>query len=95
MFSWLENNMLPCAYKSLFGIDCPTCGIQRSLLFLLKGNFQDSFIAYPPLIFVLSGIFFWLIYFLKPQSIKITFIKKYFSFLLVLVFVNYIFNFLK
>jgi hypothetical protein len=45
--------MLPCAYKSFFGIDCPACGFQRSFILLLKGNFAESFIMYPPLLFVL------------------------------------------
>ena len=45
--------MLPCAYKSFFGIDCPACGFQRSFILLLKGNFADSFVMYPPLLFVL------------------------------------------
>ena len=42
--------MLPCAYKSLLGIDCPFCGAQRSFLLLLKGNLVDSLLMYPPLL---------------------------------------------
>lgn len=53
MLSWLEKHMLPCAYKSLLGIDCPACGIQRSFIQLLKGNFSESFSLYPPLLLVL------------------------------------------
>lgn len=93
MFSWLENNMLPCAYKSLFGIDCPACGIQRSLISLLKGSIKESFFTYPPLLFVLVGLVIVLLYFLKPKIVKPVFLKKYFSFLLVIVFANYIIHF--
>ena len=90
MFSWLENNMLPCAYKSLFGIECPACGIQRSFFALLKGDFTESFFRYPPLIFVLTGILIGLFYFLKPNMVKQVFLKRYFSFLLLIVLVNYL-----
>ncbi len=47
---WLENHLLPCAYKQLFGIECPFCGSQRALIALLKGNVIESIILYPPLI---------------------------------------------
>lgn len=47
MIGWLERHMLPCAYKSIFGIDCPGCGFQRSFIALLKGDWKDSFLLYP------------------------------------------------
>lgn len=43
----LENYMLPCMNKRIFGIDCPGCGIQRSISYLLEGNFIASFKIYP------------------------------------------------
>ena len=45
--------MLPCYFKVVFNIDCPGCGLQRSLLLLFKGNLVESFLMYPPLIPVL------------------------------------------
>ncbi len=90
MFPWLENNLLPCAYKSLFGIDCPACGIQRSLISLLKGDLQESFFIYPPLVFVLLGMFLGVLYFLKPGIVKPDLLKRYFSFLLMIVMTNYL-----
>jgi hypothetical protein len=53
MIGWLERHMLPCAYKSIFGIDCPTCGFQRSFIALLKGDLKDSFFLYPATIPIL------------------------------------------
>jgi hypothetical protein len=90
MFSWLENNLLPCAYKSLFGIDCPACGMQRSLLSFLKGDLQESFFLYPPLLFVLIGILVGALYLIKPKFVKPVFLKKYFTFLLIIVLTNYV-----
>jgi len=49
-FSWLQNHLVPCPFKYFTGIDCPLCGFQRALILLIKGNFYDSFILYPPAI---------------------------------------------
>ena len=58
MIGWLERHMLPCAYKSIFGIDCPGCGFQRSLIALLKGDFVHSFILYQATVpLILTGLF--------------------------------------
>lgn len=39
-----------CAYRELLGIDCPFCGGQRSVLLLLQGRFQESFVLFPALL---------------------------------------------
>lgn len=41
--------MLPCFYKQVFGISCPLCGGQRSVLLLLEGRFWESMKMFPPL----------------------------------------------
>lgn len=84
--------MLPCALKYFFGIDCPVCGAQRSLLFLLKGRFAESFTLYPPLLFVLMLIVFAVIYFLYPSFIKAKYLKYYSAFVLIVISVNYAFK---
>jgi hypothetical protein len=53
--------MLPCMSKQLIGLDCPGCGIQRSISFLLEGNISDSFLIYPGL-FPGIFLFFFLIF---------------------------------
>ena len=47
MFLKIEDYMLPCINKKLFGFDCMGCGIQRSLAYLLKGEFLAAFKMYP------------------------------------------------
>ena len=47
---WLEKRQMPCFYKSLFGVECPGCGMQRSIIALLRGEFVESFKLYPALI---------------------------------------------
>ena len=61
----MEEFLLPCMNKQLFGLECYGCGGQRSLLLLLEGNFTEAFHMFPaiyPLLillgFVLFNIFF-------------------------------------
>lgn len=46
VLDWLQQHSLPCFFKSMFGIECPGCGFQRSAFALLKGNFTESFNYY-------------------------------------------------
>ena len=39
--------MLPCLNKQLLGVECPGCGMQRSVSLLLHGEFIDAFLMYP------------------------------------------------
>ncbi|WP_149276873.1 DUF2752 domain-containing protein [Pareuzebyella sediminis] len=52
-----EDFMLPCFTKQLFGFDCPGCGLQRSIAFLIQGDFIAAFKMYPAIypIMALSG----------------------------------------
>ncbi len=54
----LEHNMLPCLFKSLFGIECLGCGFQRAFLLLLKGEFNAAFQMYPALFTTLLFLIF-------------------------------------
>lgn len=42
----LEKLLIPCLWKSIFHIDCPGCGLQRSFLLLLKGDLAASLAMY-------------------------------------------------
>ncbi|WP_452598389.1 DUF2752 domain-containing protein [Pontimicrobium sp. MEBiC01747] len=42
-----EQYMLPCLNKKLFGFECMGCGLQRSLSFLIHGEFIAAFKMYP------------------------------------------------
>lgn len=43
----LQDYMLPCATKQILGFDCPGCGLQRSIVLLLQGDFLAAFYMYP------------------------------------------------
>ena len=54
----LEDYMLPCLNKKLFGLDCLGCGFQRSLLHVVKGDFIAAFNVYPAIYtLILMAIF--------------------------------------
>jgi len=55
---WLEVHYLPCPFKSIFHIDCPGCGMQRSFVELLKGNFIASIEYHPATIPLITFLFF-------------------------------------
>ena len=60
IMAWLEGHQLPCLIKKVFLVDCPTCGLQRSIIELIKGNVLESFRLYPALIAIILffGLFF-------------------------------------
>ncbi len=45
--SFLEKNLLSCHWKQNYGVECSGCGMQRSLIHLLKGEFTEAFFMYP------------------------------------------------
>ncbi|MDT7829940.1 DUF2752 domain-containing protein [Pricia sp. S334] len=48
-----EDYMLPCLSKQFLGFDCPGCGLQRSVMFLLQGDFVAAFKMYPAIYAIL------------------------------------------
>lgn len=89
MFKWLEEHSLPCAYRSLLGIDCPFCGSQRAFFFLWKGEFSKSFLMYPPLIPVLLLLLLVLVKLIFNKHIHQKNIYRFSVFVLIIVAVNY------
>ncbi len=52
----MEDFLLPCVNKQLFGLDCYGCGGQRALLMVLNGEFAAAYKMFPaiyPLLFLL------------------------------------------
>lgn len=53
--------MLPCMNKKLFGVDCPGCGLQRSVIHLFKGEFVAAFEMYPAIYTIITLLGFLLL----------------------------------
>ncbi|MCT4698612.1 DUF2752 domain-containing protein [Tenacibaculum haliotis] len=58
MFLQLDDYMLPCLNKKLFGVDCLGCGIQRAISLLIHGEFVAAFKMYPAIYTLLILAFF-------------------------------------
>lgn len=43
----IEEYMLPCLNKKLFGVECFGCGMQRSVSLIFQGEFVKAFHMYP------------------------------------------------
>jgi hypothetical protein len=89
MFLFSEILLFPCAYKQLFGIDCPMCGFQRSLLLLLRGNFRESFFMYPALVPTLALIGFFGMHLISKKMVTKKFLLTYGAVVLSLIIVSY------
>ena len=60
------NICIPCLWKYFFGIDCPSCGLTRAFMYLIKFDFINAFKT-NKLIFIIipSAIYFVMKDFLK------------------------------
>lgn len=94
IINWLEAHQLPCLFKSITHFDCPGCGMQRSLILLMKGDITASFFMYPALMpIILLFVFLILHVILKIKNGA--FILKYASiFCTSVIMVSYIYKLL-
>ena len=74
----MEDYMLPCLNKELFGVECLGCGIQRAAALLFRGEFIAAFKMYPAIytliLLVLFLVFNLFVKFKFDRIIKITLI---------------------
>ena len=54
----LEDYMVPCINKKIFGVECLGCGMQRATALLFRGEFVAAFKIYPAIytIFLLLAV---------------------------------------
>lgn len=58
MHRGLEDYMLECTNKKIFGVECMGCGIQRATALLFQGEFVAAFKMYPAIysLILLAGL---------------------------------------
>lgn len=81
--------MLSCSWKEHFGIDCLTCGFQRSVKLLFSGEFWESFLTFPATIPFMATVLFALFYIWKGHKNGHRIIVGMFSFTALLIVINY------
>lgn len=55
---WIEDHLLTCPSKHFLHVDCPGCGLQRSILALLEGDWVKSVQLYPATVPILFCFIF-------------------------------------
>jgi len=87
-----EDYMLPCLNKKLFGFECLGCGMQRSLLFIARGEFIEAFKMYPAIYTIL--LFFILIgyNFFSKKKVKSKIIYSLAIVNISIIIISYIFK---
>jgi len=61
LIEWLKDHLLTCPSRYFLHFDCPGCGLQRSIIALVQGDFAESFYLYPAtiplmLMFVIAAL---------------------------------------
>lgn len=92
--SWLETHQLACPFKLMTHLDCPGCGIQRSLVLLLKGDLSASFFKYPALIPILLLFAFLLLHVVFKIKNGTIVLKYLYFFCAGIILVSYIYKLL-
>jgi hypothetical protein len=63
----MEEYMIPCMNKKLFGVECMGCGTQRSLVLLFQGDFIGAFKMFPPIYTTIFLFFFIFLHFVDKS----------------------------
>lgn len=90
LINWLENNLLACPYKKYFDIDCMGCGMQRAFIALLKGDFVESFLFYPPLFSMIIMLLLLPLHLIFKFKHGAAWLKYLFIFNIAVVIINFI-----
>lgn len=87
MYLQLEDYMLPCLNKKLFGVDCLGCGMQRAINLLIQGEFVAAFKMYPAIytLIILFGYILLNIKFKFQSAQKIISILAVLNILIILI----------
>ncbi|WP_412467359.1 DUF2752 domain-containing protein [Pedobacter sp. KLB.chiD] len=89
---WLGEHLFSCPFKSHFGIDCPGCGLQRSILALFRGDLTTSFKFYPATIPLIFLVIFTIIHLKLDFKYGAQLIKIVFAGVAVIILINYIYK---
>lgn len=92
VIEWFKNHMLTCPSKHFFHFDCPGCGLQRSVLTLLEGNFVESFRLYPATGFILFCFIFTALHLIFKFKHGAAIIKGAYIFASLVIVISYIYK---
>ncbi len=89
---WLESHQGTCAFKEQTGLECPGCGLQRSLIALLKGDLLESFLLFPALLPLMAMFFFLAIHLVFKLKHGAVVLKIFYITNVILIVAGYIYK---
>ena len=89
---FIKDHLLACPIKQHFGIDCPGCGFQRSVLALFEGDLIRSFTLYPPTVPLIILLLFTMVHLKIDFKHGAFFIKILYIGISLLIIINYIYK---
>lgn len=82
--------MFACPSKSMTGLDCPGCGMQRSVIALLEGNLWESFTLYPALLPLLITFGLLAVYLFKRKPVLAIWLRNFYIGTTAIVLINFL-----
>jgi len=92
LIDWFEKKQIPCFYKSVFGIECPGCGMQRAFVALLRGDFIVSLKLYPALLPTIVMLTLLSVHIIYPLKHGAKILLSLFVFNTVIIIISYIYK---
>lgn len=89
---WLQRHMLVCPSKKFLHMECPGCGMQRSLLALMRGDLAASWSLYPATVPILLLTGFTLLHLKYRFSMGAGIIKYSYAVIAIVIAVFYIYK---
>jgi hypothetical protein len=92
--AWLNDHMFTCFWKKYLGIECPGCGMQRSVVALVNGDLKASLQYYPALLPMLILFILLLLHLKYKFRYGARFLQINFIFTVILILSNYFYKLL-
>ena len=92
IITWLESHQGTCSFREHAGIDCPGCGLQRSILALFRGDLVESILQFPallPLMAMFAFLSIHLVFKLKHGAIVL---KMFYITNISIIVLNYLYK---
>lgn len=86
-----ETHLLACPSRKYLHLQCPGCGLQRSLIALLRGDISDSFIVYPATIPILLLLVFLVLHLKFRYATGAFVIRGMYIFCAAIILVHYLY----
>lgn len=89
---FIKEHLLACPVKQYFGMDCPGCGFQRSILALFEGDLIRAFKLYPATIPLIILLLFTIVHLKIDFKHGAFFIKILYIGISLIIIINYIYK---